>query len=80
MGFWRHLAAVACLAGAGLISAADLAQGQVFDSREHRFEAVVLTGGLANPWGLAFLPDGRMRQRVSERSVWVVPIFSPSRV
>ena len=33
---------------------------QTFDSRLHRFRVVTLTDALEFPWGLAFLPDGRM--------------------
>ena len=33
---------------------------QTFDSRLHRFRVVTLTSALEHPWGLAFLPDGRM--------------------
>ena len=36
------------------------AAAQVFDSEEQRFRAVTVTEGLEFPWGLAFLPDGRM--------------------
>ncbi|MCP5419783.1 MAG: PQQ-dependent sugar dehydrogenase [Gammaproteobacteria bacterium] len=31
-----------------------------FTSEEHRFRVVTLVQGLDHPWGLAFLPDGRM--------------------
>ena len=37
-----------------------LADAQVLSSEKHAFRAVTLTDGLAHPWGLAFLPDGRM--------------------
>ncbi|HKA57703.1 MAG TPA: PQQ-dependent sugar dehydrogenase [Gemmatimonadales bacterium] len=33
---------------------------QTFESRLHRFRVVTLTNALEHPWGLAFLPDGRM--------------------
>jgi glucose/arabinose dehydrogenase len=33
---------------------------QTFDSRHYRIRAVTLTDDLDHPWGLAFLPDGRM--------------------
>jgi len=33
---------------------------QTFESQKHRFRAVTLTDDLEFPWGLAFLPDGRM--------------------
>jgi len=33
---------------------------QSFSSEKHRFQVVTLTDKLENPWGLAFLPDGRM--------------------
>lgn len=49
---------------AGLIPALACAQSsatpQLFDSQLHRFRAVTLTDDLDHPWGLAFLPDGRM--------------------
>lgn len=32
----------------------------VVQSEKHRFRVVSLTTGLANPWSIAFLPDGRM--------------------
>ena len=32
----------------------------VFESEEHAFRVVTVTEGFDHPWGLAFLPDGRM--------------------
>ena len=60
MAMWRGLAAVTVVAGCAAIASQDAAHAQVKESLEHRFEAVVLAEGLENPWGLAFLPDGRM--------------------
>ena len=31
-----------------------------YDSIQHRFQLVKVTGGLEHPWGFAFLPDGSM--------------------
>ncbi len=60
---WRHLAVVAGLYGfatvAGAVSPVSV-HADVIQSQVQRFEAVVLADGLQNPWGLAFLPDGRM--------------------
>jgi len=36
------------------------AQSKTFQSEKHAFRVVTLVEGLANPWSLAFLPDGRM--------------------
>ena len=49
--------AVLCLAAFPLAAAERL--GTV-ESARHTFHLVKLTGGLEHPWGLAFLPDGRM--------------------
>jgi glucose/arabinose dehydrogenase len=35
-------------------------QTREFESQKHRFRVVTLTDDLEHPWGLAFLPDGRM--------------------
>jgi glucose/arabinose dehydrogenase len=33
---------------------------RTYDSQRHRFRVVTLTADLEHPWGIAFLPDGRM--------------------
>jgi len=60
---FRRLPAWAVLLWALLCCAG--AAAQEFSSQVQRFRAVSLSEGLENPWGLAFLPDGRML--VSER-------------
>ena len=35
-------------------------RSEVFESQEHAFRVVTVTTGLDHPWGLAFLPGGRM--------------------
>lgn len=48
---------LSCLAGL-FLSAPAIAQ--VHDSEAHRFRAITVADGLEHPWGLAFLPDGRL--------------------
>lgn len=50
------LAAIAVLASAGCAAAAP----EVFESQHYRLKVVTVAEGLAYPWSLAFLPDGRM--------------------
>ena len=50
---------VAGLSAAAIGSAASLA-AQVERSSKANFEIVTVADGLERPWGLAFLPDGRM--------------------
>ncbi len=55
----RHHAA-ALIACTLLLAVPLAAVAQVFTSELQRFRAVTLTAGLEYPWGLAFLPDGRL--------------------
>lgn len=50
---------VVSLAVLAMPAAAQMSLGLV-QSEKHRFKVVSLTHGLANPWSIAFLPDGRM--------------------
>ncbi len=44
----------------GLPAVALPASPRLYDTAEARIRLVVVTRGLSHPWGLAFLPDGRM--------------------
>jgi glucose/arabinose dehydrogenase len=46
--------------------------GSTFSSAEHEFRVVTVTAGLQNPWGMAFLPDGRilLTERFGGMKVW----------
>jgi glucose/arabinose dehydrogenase len=52
--------AVALAAVAALVLAAGAAGAQTIKTREHALRVVKIVTGLEHPWGLAFLPDGRM--------------------
>ena len=43
-----------------VLAASPAAGAQVIQTREHAVSLVTVTEGLEHPWGLAFLPDGRM--------------------
>ena len=45
---------------AGIAATPCTVRADVFQSEEHAFQVVTVTAGLDHPWGLAFLPDGRM--------------------
>ena len=75
---WALLAMAAVALGAACPLAAAERLG-TFKSAKHRFHLVKVVDGLEHPWGLAFLPDGRML--VTERpgrlrivaDGWLVP-------
>ena len=56
---WTLLAMAAlCLGVAGPLTAAE--RLGTYETAKHSFHLVKVTDGLEHPWGLAFLPDGRM--------------------
>ena len=62
MGFAKGVLGTALLAlgSAGLPLPALTAEPQVIRSERHAFRVAVLVEALEHPWGLAFLPDGRL--------------------
>ena len=70
------MAAVDCLASGA--AAPSVVQADVVESEEHTFRVVVVAIGLDHPWGLAFLPDGRLL--VTERSGSLRTVNAESRL
>jgi aldose sugar dehydrogenase len=60
----RHIGRIFFLSALVMIAGTAIAQksqaSQVLDTQEYKVRATTLIEGLSNPWGLAFLPDGRM--------------------
>ena len=51
---------LAALIATGAAIDSPAVRADVFESEEHAFRVVTVATGLDHPWGLAFLPDGRM--------------------
>ncbi len=51
---------VAASIAAVLAGTPQVVRADVFESEEHSFRVVEVASGLDHPWGLAFLPDGRL--------------------
>jgi aldose sugar dehydrogenase len=45
---------------AAVLPIATAQTNKTFDAKDYKVRATTVVGGLKNPWGLAFLPDGRM--------------------
>jgi glucose/arabinose dehydrogenase len=61
LGFAVLAAAIAYLATPWLLRVSSRAQGaQTVETEQGPIRVVTVAGGLDHPWGLAFLPDGRM--------------------
>ncbi len=59
----KSIASYIMLLACALLSAkttADVGNSQTFASKDGQIKALTIAEGLENPWGLAFLPDGRM--------------------
>ena len=51
---------IAMLIAGGIAGTVPTSRAEVVESEEHAFRVVTVATGLDHPWGLAFLPDGRM--------------------
>lgn len=62
----KHISICTALAAFALLPGPGLAQGRIVETQSGRLAVAALAGGLEHPWGMAFLPDGRLL--VTERA------------
>jgi glucose/arabinose dehydrogenase len=63
---WRPLLTLIAAMAFALVSGACSAEDRVIDTESGKIKVETLASGLSHPWGMAFLPDGRML--VTERA------------